>query len=112
MDGMYSDLSRKMFILTTNERCINDNLVARPSRIRYFKEFNDIDINVLSNYIDDNLIDKSRKSEILKFLDQLKNCTIDIVKAVIEEINLHNCSINTIVDYMNLVKKDYEYRCI
>ena len=38
-----------------------------------------------------------------------RNATVmsnDIVKAVIEEINLHNCSINTIVEYMNLVKKD------
>lgn len=111
MDGMYSDRSKKMFILTTNSVQINDNLKSRPSRIRYYMEFSNIDASMISAYLDDSLKDKSKKDEIIKFVDLLKNCTIDIVKAIVEEINLHGCSVEDVQKYMNLSMKEFEYDC-
>lgn len=39
MDGVYNSKYRKVFLLTTNAMTINENMVGRPSRIRYVKEF-------------------------------------------------------------------------
>lgn len=105
MDGMYSDLNRKMFILTTNEKLVNRNLLSRPSRVRYFREFDNIPLDMMVAYIKDNLVNKDRMEEIIRFIDKLEISTIDIVKAIVEEVNLHDCSTEDILSYMNLSKK-------
>ena len=112
MDGMYSDLNRKMFILTTNEKLINRNLLSRPSRVRYFREFTNIPLDMMVAYIKDNLVNKDRIEEIIKFIDKLEISTIDIVKAIVEEVNLHDCSTDDILDFMNLSKKNIRINCI
>lgn len=43
MDGVYNSKYRKVFLLTTNAMTINENMVGRPSRIRYVKEFGNLD---------------------------------------------------------------------
>ena len=111
MDGAFSDFNRKLFILTTNSFKINENLISRPSRIRYHKEFYNLSINVISNYIDDNLKRPERKHDILKFLNELSECTIDIIKAIVQEINMFNSSIEKIQSYMNLDTRMFTYHC-
>lgn len=111
MDGAFSDFNRKLFILTTNSFKINENLISRPSRIRYHKEFYNLSIDVISNYIDDNLKRPERKHDILKFLNELSECTIDIIKAIVQEINMFNSSIEEIQDYMNLDTRMFTYHC-
>ena len=39
MDGVRNSQYRKIFLLTTNELEINNNLLGRPSRIRYVRSF-------------------------------------------------------------------------
>ena len=111
MDGAFSDFNRKLFILTTNSFRINENLISRPSRIRYHKEFYNLSVDVISNYIDDNLKRPERKRDILKFLNELNECTIDIIQAIVKEINMFNSSIEKIQDYMNLNTRKFEYHC-
>lgn len=112
MDGMYSDLNRKMFILTTNEKLINRNLLSRPSRVRYFREFSNIPLDMMIAYIKDNLVNKDRMEEIIRFIDKLEISTIDIVKAIVEEVNLHDCSTDDILDFMNLSKRSIKISSI
>lgn len=88
IDGVYN-ASRKLYILTTNELRVDDNLLGRPGRIRYIKEFGNLTINAINDYIEDNLIDKSKRSQILELLDGLKISTIDILKAIVDEVNVH-----------------------
>ncbi len=88
IDGMYNE-SRKLYILTTNELSIDDNLLGRPGRIRYIKQFGNLEVNALREYINDNLIDKSKTADVLKQVDLLEISTIDILKALIEEVNIH-----------------------
>ena len=87
IDGVYNK-SRKLYILTTNRLTVNENLIGRPGRIRYIQEFGNLSAKVVSEYIDDNLIDKSKKSEILETVDLLEISTIDIIKSIVEEVNL------------------------
>lgn len=88
IDGVYN-ASRKLYILTTNELRLDDNLLGRPGRIRYIKEFGNLTINAINDYIQDNLIDKNKRSQILEVVDSLEISTIDILKAIVDEVNVH-----------------------
>lgn len=88
MDGAYNSTYRKIFLLTTNETSVNDNLISRPSRIRYLKEFGNLEEEVVLEYLNDNLEDKKYTEDVLSFIDTLEISTIDILKSIVEEINL------------------------
>jgi len=89
MDGAFKTSHRKLFILTTNELKIDKNLMQRPSRIRYIKTFSDLSLDVIEEIVDDMLVYKDLKNATIKMISELPIITIDLVKAVIEEVNIH-----------------------
>ena len=88
MDGVYTSEYRRIFLLTTNETHINDNLISRPSRLRYIHEFGNLEPEITREYLNDTLNDKSRIEDIIDFVDTLQISTIDILKSIVEEINI------------------------
>ena len=48
IDGVYNS-KRKLYILTTNKLTVDENLLGRPGRIRYIKEFNNLSTRVSSS---------------------------------------------------------------
>lgn len=101
MDGIYTTQSRKIFIMTTNKTYIDDNLLSRPSRIRYIKNFGNLAPEVIKEYIKDNLENQEYKETIINFIQSLEVSTIDILKAVIDEFNIHGDCIDTIKNWFN-----------
>lgn len=87
IDGVYNE-ARKLYLMTTNNLYIDENLLGRPGRVRYIKRFGNLSAKAVSDYIDDNLEDKSFRSRILEFVDTLEISTIDILKAIVEEVNV------------------------
>lgn len=87
IDGVYNDM-RKLYVLTTNKLSIDENLLGRPGRIRYIKEFSNLSAKAVNDVIDDNLNDISLKDDVLKVVDSLEISTIDILKAIIDECNI------------------------
>ena len=73
----------------TNELTINPNLLSRPSRIRYVRQFGNLEKNIVEEVINDTLKDLSVKDDVMDYIDTLEISTIDILKAIIEEINIH-----------------------
>lgn len=65
MDGVYNSKYRKVFLLTTNAMTINENMVGRPSRIRYVKEFGNLDLKV----VNDALQVPEARQDLLDFID-------------------------------------------
>ena len=92
IDGVYNQ-TRKLYILTTNQLTLNDNLLGRPGRIRYRFEFGNLLPKAVMDYIDDNLNPKfaNQRNNILKQVDLLEISTIDILKALVDEVNIHGC---------------------
>ena len=88
IDGVYNDY-RKLYILTTNRLSIDENLIGRPGRIRYIRYFGNLTVKAVSDYIDDNLMDKSLKGAVLDVVDTLEISTIDILKCIVDEFNIH-----------------------
>lgn len=87
IDGVYNN-RRKLYILTTNKLNVDENLLGRPGRIRYIKEFGNLSPKALNDIIDDNLKDASLKEGILRLVDTLEISTIDILKSIIDECNI------------------------
>lgn len=87
MDGVYN--SRKVFLLTTNTLQVNENMIGRPSRIRYVKEFGNLDLGTVNEYLDDELKIPEARQNLLSFIDSLAISTIDILKAITSEVNIH-----------------------
>jgi len=89
MDGVYTSNYRRIFLLTTNETHINENLLSRPSRLRYVKEFCNLEKEVVEEYLKDNLKNQECVDCIVDFVDTLQISTIDILKTIVEDINIH-----------------------
>ena len=92
IDGVYNQ-TRKLYILTTNQLTLNDNLLGRPGRIRYRFEFGNLLPKAVKDYLDDNLLPKyaNQRKSILEQVDLLEISTIDFLKALVDEVNIHGC---------------------
>lgn len=89
MDGVLNNGFKKLFILTTNYLYVNENLLSRPSRVRYVKEFKDLPVKTINEIIDDKLECVEFRDELVQYISTLRNITVDIVKSIIEEVNIH-----------------------
>lgn len=112
MDGVYNTKTRKVFILTTNKTTIDENFLSRPSRIRYKKSFGNLPIEVVKNYLEENLQDKSQIKPIISWVNTLANSTIDVLKCIVDELNLHNCLVDDIKGFMNLQTAKHFYNAV
>ena len=89
MDGALNSTHRRLFLMTTNELYVDRNLIERPSRIRYLKMFNNLQPEVVEEIVDDILEFPYLKKECISFISSLETITIDVVKAVLNEVNIH-----------------------
>ena len=113
MDGVYNIGYRKIFLLTTNYLTVNENLIGRPSRIRYIKKFGNLSIKTVEEYLDDALLVPEAREGIIEFIDSLSISTIDILKTIVNEVNIHGVdSLEECKDFFNVNRLNYEYRCI
>ncbi len=109
MDGALNSEYRRVFLLTTNNLYVDENLLQRPSRIRYLKKFEDLTPHIVEEIIDDILVHKHLKKECLQFISTLEIITIDIVKSVLSEVNIHNESPTAFQDIYNVKKIKGKY---
>lgn len=113
MDGVYNCCERKVFILTTNSLHINDCLLSRPSRIRYKKEFANISAEVINNLLDNLLKDQSIRDILFNYIITLEVCSVDIIKSLIIEINIHGVkSFEYIKEIFNVKASSVTYHLV
>lgn len=107
IDGLSKNEHRRLFLFTTNTKKVNDNLVDRPSRIRYNWEFGRLSTDLIDMLIDD-MLDKTLKhfrAEIIDYLNTREVLTIDVVKTVIIECNIFKEAPGEFKDVMNLTER-------
>jgi SpoVK/Ycf46/Vps4 family AAA+-type ATPase len=109
MDGAFNSTHRRMFVLTTNKLYVNENLIQRPGRIRYLKTFKDLDINIITEIVNDVVIHKHLIADTIRFVSALELITVDIVKAVCQEVNIHEESPDVFEDVFNVKKLSGKY---
>lgn len=102
MDGVLKSDHRIMFLLTSNEVNLERNMMQRPSRIRYIKTFGDMTLPVIMEVVNDILIHKELFEETVKFISELPIITMDLVKSILSEINIHHESPKAFEDVFNI----------
>ena len=110
MDGVYNIGYRKIFLLTTNQMTVNENLVGRPSRIRYVKKFGNLDLKTVREYLDENLKVKEAYQDLVNYIDTLSISTIDILKSIVNEVNIHGIDgLTKAKEFFNVSTLEYHY---
>jgi len=108
LDGQYpSDL---IFLFTINDNNkVNDFLKNRLGRVKFKSEYNYLTEAEAVEIIDDLLVNKSYKEELMSEIIELGIITVDILINIIREINLHEVSPKEIIKILNLypVEKFY-----
>lgn len=96
---------KTLFLLTANDiYSINTNLLNRPGRIKYHFVFKNITSETIKEYCDDYLQNKDRLTDILTISKLSMVFTFDILKTIVNQINMYNDSIEDIFTYLNINK--------
>lgn len=106
MDGTFKNQYRRVFLFTTNNLRIEENMVSRPNRIRYIKNYKNLSSDIVNELIDD-LLDPSLmkyKENILAYLSRVSILSIDVVKNTINECNIFSEQPEKFEDIFNVTK--------
>lgn len=102
LDGTASG-THNLFLFTVNEkRELNDNLLSRPGRIRYHYQFESCDADTIRNYCKDNLKRPELESEIVDTLTATRYVSLDIVRALVDEVNTYDVTVSEAMNYLNI----------
>jgi SpoVK/Ycf46/Vps4 family AAA+-type ATPase len=106
MDGVLKTNSRLLFLLTSNNQWLEQNMTQRPSRIRYIKQYGDLPLETIIEVVDDMLIHKHHRKDTIAMIATLPIITMDLVKSVIQEVNIHDENPETFRSYFNVNGED------
>lgn len=107
MDGVDINKYKRLFLLTSNKEYLPQAMKSRPSRLRYFWEFRNLDVNSIKLILEDILISPEKHTDnAVKFLQSRQLITVDIVKTVAEEINLFDNSSEEFLKLMNIEENE------
>lgn len=109
MDGALTNSHRKVFLLSTNNLYINENFKDRPSRIRYIATFENLDGNTVAEITDDILKYPEFRQETLEFIAGLNIITVDIVKAIANEVNIQKSGPEAFKHMFNVTTVENNY---
>lgn len=90
LDGTGRGPHKRLFVFTTNEDRVDYNLVDRPSRIRYRRQYNRAPASMVDEILDD-LLDPALshlRGAVVQYLDRRLVLSIDVIKAVVQEVNI------------------------
>jgi len=107
MDGVLTNDTKTMFLLTTNES-VNEFLINRPSRIKFMKEYNELPEELFDMIVDDKLENKSYKEDLEQNVSFL-NLNIDLLINIINDINMLDKPFSTFANLYNYKFEQYRY---
>ena len=100
-DGVFP--TKKLFMLTTNDSYrVNGFLKNRPGRMFYSLEYDVIEADVLNQYVDDKLKDKTQKESIVKYSQVFTFLNFDMLSAIIEEMNRYDETLGEVLEMLNV----------
>lgn len=112
--------THKLFILTSNSALETSDsmkyLVNRPSRVFYSIYYGTMEDSVIQEYLDDNLQYQNYREDIVALKRSFKIFTIDILKAIVSEVNRYGHTekpFTQLINHLNVKTdrgiKDYNY---
>ena len=104
LDGVGNKLNNLYLLTCNNVSKIDTNFISRPGRIKYHYTFTSISEQAIRSYCKDNLDDKSQIDEIVAALKKFIYISFDILRALVEELNLFDVSVADALTYLNIAK--------
>lgn len=100
MDGVFK--SKKLFILTANDHHISRYMCNRPGRIYYKLDFGFLDEKFIVEYCEAMLSDKTKIKSVVAFAAVASGLSFDMLKAIVEEMNRYNETIEESAKFLNI----------
>lgn len=95
--------THNLYILTCNKtKTINDNFKSRPGRICYHYRYEGVDEKTIRSYCADNLKKKELENDIVDELLAIRFASLDIVQALVDEVNNFDVTVNEVMQYLNI----------
>jgi hypothetical protein len=100
-DGVYS--SKKLFILTCNDKYKVDSYMHnRPGRIYYSLSFKGLNTEFITEYCEDNLLNKENIKGVLVVSGFFSEFSFDMLKALVEEMNRYGETATQAMSMLNI----------
>lgn len=110
IDGTHNNNSKHLYLLTSNKNRVNENMINRPSRLRYIREYSDLTKGVIEEILNDILVDKSKVEDAVNLVKRFEIITVDLVKEFANEMNnLEVTAEQAFVDFNISLKSDACY---
>lgn len=111
LDGIFE--GKKLFIFTSNmKNRINQYMLNRPGRIRYLAEYDSLDEYIITEVIEDILIDKTQTKDLLSVIDVLGTISMDVLVGLITEMNSYDEGAKVAIKYLNIRPEDSQYSVV
>lgn len=94
--------THKLWLLSMNDSSIDPNMINRPGRMFYHFEYDSMDQDVIDEVVDDFLKLPHHKDRMVKLVDTMDAITMDILTAIIEEVNRYDADPFDVVQEMNV----------
>lgn len=96
-------VARHLYVVTTNDSYkVSEAMRNRPSRMRYFIEHRGLPEDLVTDYVTENLKDKTKIKEMVKALEQVSECNFDIMMCAVEEHNRFGGDVAETLTLMNI----------
>jgi len=106
MDG-FNSKNKRLFVFTTNSS-VDSHMMNRPSRIKYVKNYKGISDELAKMVIDDLLLKYEFREDLLENIDK-NSCTVDILKSIIEEVNIQDIPYSEFMEDFNFKAESITY---
>lgn len=100
MDGVAK--SRHLFVLTSNQEDIGEYFTNRPGRVRYHKRYEFASDEIINEVIEDKLINKDHRADVIQTLNKLGRLSIDVITSLVEECNLYDETPKNFINFFNV----------
>jgi hypothetical protein len=95
--------SKKLFVVAINEvHRMNQYMLNRPGRFFYVFNYAGVSVDAIREFLEDNLLDKSRIDSVITYAQLFRNFTFDMLSAVVEEMNRYNEPVREVLKYLNV----------
>ncbi len=102
--------TKLVFLVTVNDvNLVSDFMINRPGRIKYRKHYENLELNTINEVIDDLLINKDNRDDLLKQLKKLGIVTFDILITIIKDMNLFEEDAKSVVKHLNVSSEASHY---
>lgn len=107
LDGPYTN--HHFFILTVNEKHVNENLMNRPGRIYYHKEYGSIEDEMVEEVGLDLLNDKTMINDLINTCSEIRHLSFDMLISIINDCNTFSEAPSKCVKYFGFEKHGGSY---